>query len=94
MEISKSNGTSKRRPKRKRMSLILMNDDHNSFEYVISTLTRFLPMCNSLRAEQIAHLVHNSGDCHIHTGFPPEIYILYAQIQKAGLTVQLKLDKK
>ena len=71
-----------------------MNDDHNSFEYVISTLTRFLPMCNSLRAEQIAHLVHKSGDCHIHTGFPPEIYILYAQIQKAGLTVQLKLNTK
>ena len=76
------------------MSLYLMNDDHNSFEYVISTLTRFLPMCNSLRAEQIAHLVHKSGDCHIHTGFPPEIYILYAQIQKAGLEVKLKINNK
>jgi len=95
MEISKSNGnTKKRRPRRKRMSLYLMNDDHNSFEYVISTLTRFLPMCNSLRAEQIAQLVHNSGECHIHTAFPPEIYILYAQLQKEGLTVQLKLDTK
>ena len=51
-------------------------------------------MCNSLRAEQIAMLVHNSGECHIHTAFPPEIYILYAQLQKEGLTVQLKLDTK
>ena len=76
------------------MSLYLMNDDVNSFEYVIEILLTFLPMCNSLRAEQIAQLVHNSGECHIHTGFPPEIYILYAQIQKSGLTVQLKLDKK
>ena len=76
------------------MSLYLMNDNVNSFDFVIHILQQTLPMCNFLRAEQIAHLVHNSGDCHIHTGFPPEIYILYAQIQKAGLTVQLKLDKK
>ena len=95
MENSKSTGnTKKRRPRRKRMSLYLMNDNVNSFEFVIYTLQKNLPMCNSLRAEQIAHLVHESGECHIHTGFPPEIYILYAQIQKAGLQVKLKLDKK
>ena len=76
------------------MSLYLMNDEINSFDFVIHTLTKIIPMCNSLRAEQIAMLVHNSGECHIHTGYPPEIYILYAQLQKTGLTVQLKLDKK
>jgi len=76
------------------MSLYLMNDNVNSFEFVIYTLQKNLPMCNSLRAEQIAHLVHEAGECHIHTGFPPEIYILYAQIQKSGLQVKLKLDKK
>ena len=95
MGISKSNGNiKKRRQKRQRMSLYLLNDDINSFEYVMHSLMTLLPMCNSLRAEQIARLVHESGECHIHTGFPPEIYILYAQIQKAGLQVKLKLDKK
>ena len=95
MENSKSNGNiKKRRPRRKRMSLYLLNDDFNSFDFVIYTLQKTLPMCNSLRAEQIAQLVHSSGECHIHTGFPPEIYLLYAQIQKSGLTVKLKLDKK
>ena len=76
------------------MSLYLINDDHNSFEYVMSTLTRYLPMCNTLRAEQIARVVHNAGECHIHTGYPPAIYIMYAQIQKSGLTVKLKIDNK
>ena len=76
------------------MSLYLMNDDLNSFENVIYLLSKHVPMCNTLRAEQIAMLVHNSGECHVHTGFPPEIYILYAQIQKSGLQVKLKLDKK
>ena len=71
-----------------------MNDDINSFDNVIHILTKFVPMCNALRAEQIAILVHESGKCHIYTGFAPEIYILYAQLQKQGLTVQLKLDKK
>tara|TARA_R100000008_G_C3423387_1_gene86007 strand:+ start:253 stop:483 length:231 start_codon:yes stop_codon:yes gene_type:complete len=76
------------------MSLYLLNDDVNSFDNVIYILQKTLPMCNTLRAEQIARLVHDSGKCHIHTGYPPDIYLLYAQLQKQGLTVQLKLDKK
>ena len=76
------------------MSLYLMNDNVNSFDYVIHVLSSMLPMCNSLRAEQIARLVHDSGECHIHTGYPPSIYILYAQLQKTGLSIKLKLDKK
>jgi len=75
------------------MSLYLMNDEINSFEYVISTLCRLLPMCNTLQAEQIAILVHESGECHIYRGFPPNIYTIYAQLQKEGLTVKIKLDK-
>ena len=60
----------------------------------IYILQKTLPMCNTLRAEQIARLVHESGKCDVFTGFPPEIYILYAQLQKMGLTVQLKIDQK
>ena len=71
-----------------------MDDNVNSFDYVIHVLSSMLPMCNSLRAEQIARLVHDSGECHIHTGYPPSIYILYAQLQKTGLSIKLKLDKK
>ena len=95
MENSKSTGNiKKRRPRRKRMSLYLLNDDVNSFDNVIYILSKYLPECNTLRAEQIAQLVHKSGECHIHTGFPPAIYILYAQLQKEGLSVEIKLDKK
>tara|TARA_Y100000592_G_C5309288_1_gene239280 strand:- start:316 stop:543 length:228 start_codon:yes stop_codon:yes gene_type:complete len=69
-----------------------MNDNVNSFDNVIYILQKTLPMCNSLRAEQIALLVHESGECHIHSGYPPEIYMIYAQIQKSGLNIKLKLD--
>ena len=94
MENSKSTGNiKKRRPRRKRMSLYLLNDNENSFDFVIYILQKVLPMCNPLRAEQIAQLVHESGECHIHSGFPPDIYMIYAQLQKQGLQVKLKLDK-
>ena len=93
METSKSSGNIRRR-RRKRMNIFILNDDKNSFDYVITTLCRILPMCNSLQAEQIAMIVHNSGECEIYSGFPPEIYIMYAKIQKSGLNIRLKINKK
>ena len=61
MEISKLFG---KLPKgrRKRMELYLLNDNVNSFDYVIQTLTDLLPICNILRAQQIALLVDGAGD--------------------------------
>jgi len=76
------------------MSLYILNDGVNSFDYVIHILTKCIPMCNSLRAEQIARLVHDSGECKVHEAFPPTIYLIYAQLTKAGLSVKLKIDKK
>jgi len=72
------------------MYLYLMNDNVNSFDTVIEILTAFLPMCNTLRAEQIAILVDGNGECSIYSGFAPEIYMLYAGMQKAGLQVQIR----
>ena len=89
MGISKLSGNTKRR-RRKRMKLYLLNDNKNSFEYVINSLTTLIPMCNSLRAEQIAMIVHNTGECSVYSGFAPEIYILYAAFQKSGLNVQIR----
>tara|TARA_R100000231_G_scaffold3620_1_gene6374 strand:+ start:104 stop:343 length:240 start_codon:yes stop_codon:yes gene_type:complete len=76
------------------MHLYLLNDDINSFEYVIESLRSFVPLCNSLRAEQIAMIVHNAGECQIYTGFAPEIYLMYAAFQKAGLEVQIREYKQ
>jgi len=89
MEISKSNTSSKKR-RRKKLSLHLINDTKHSFEYVNYILTNLLPMCNSLRAEQMSTLVHGTGECQVYIGFPPEIYIMHAQFQKAGLNVELR----
>ena len=89
METSKSSGSIRRR-RRKRMNLYLKNDDKNSFDYVMQSLMSFLPMCNILRAEQIAMIVHNTGECSIYSGFAPEIYLIYTAFQKSGLDVEIR----
>ena len=72
------------------MYLYLINDNENSFEYVIDCLTSFVPMCNKLKAEQLAMITNNVGECSIYSGFAPEIYFIYAHLQKHGLQVQVR----
>ena len=91
MATSKSDTpTKKRRPRRIKLALYLLNDSVNSYEHVINVLTSLMPLCNKLRAEQIAILTHNTGECEIYNGYPPEIFVLYAQFQKSRLKVQLR----
>ena len=93
METSKSSGNTKRKPPRKRIYLYLLNDNHNSTEYVIRTLMAVLPSCNSLRAEQLALITHNNGECLIYDSLNSSIYIMYAQLQKLGLSVDVRLSE-
>jgi len=93
METSKSSGNTKRRPPRKRIYLYLLNDNHNSVEYVIKSLMTVLPLCNSLRAEQMSLITHNNGECLIHHSLNSAIYVMYAQLQKLGLSVDVRHSK-
>ena len=70
-----------------------MNDDVNSFDYVIAIITSYFPSYNALQAEQIARIVHTAGKCKIYSGFAPEIYIIYANFQKLGFNVEIRQYK-
>lgn len=48
-------------------SVILYNDDVNTFEHVISCLVLYCDH-TPLQAEQCAHIVHNTGKCSVKTG--------------------------
>ena len=93
METSKSSGNTQKRPRRKRIYLYLLNDDYNAMQYVIKSLMVVLPMCNSLRAEQLAIIAHNNKECLVHTSLTPAIYVMYAQLQKLGLQVDIRYNK-
>jgi ATP-dependent Clp protease adapter protein ClpS len=83
-----------KKKRRRKVELILRNDDYNSFISVINGLKNYLPNCSSIRAEQIANIVHNNGQCQIYTGFGPDVYLIQSQLIKRGLLVEAKTIKK
>tara|TARA_R110000803_G_scaffold42850_5_gene91704 strand:+ start:48680 stop:48931 length:252 start_codon:yes stop_codon:yes gene_type:complete len=74
--------------RRKRVTIYLYDDEINSFEIVSSILSRHLPSCNPIRAEQLALIAHNTGKVELCSGFSPEIYAIYAHLIKSGLLVE------
>jgi len=58
-EVSTINGNSK--------SLILYNDDYNTFDFVIDTLVNICKHNNN-QAEQCAYIVHYKGKCDVKNG--------------------------
>jgi len=85
--------TKKRKPRRKRLFIHLINDEVNSFEYVHHCL---MSICghNSIQAEQCTLLVHNTGSTIVESGFSPEIFMIYTQLIKHGLKVDIKTKSK
>jgi ATP-dependent Clp protease adaptor protein ClpS len=84
--------TKKRRPRRKRLYIHLLNDEVNSFEFVIHIL---MSICNhnAIQAEQCAMIVHNTGSVIVDSGFSPDIFVTYSALIKNGLSVEIKTKK-
>ena len=71
------------------VSIILYNDDINTFEFVMFCLVKF---CDHIptQAEQCAHLVHNKGKCQIKSGSYDDLKPIYNALTHAKLTVQIE----
>lgn len=67
--------------------VIVLNDDHNTFEHVAQTLARVVPGVNLESGYAIADRIHNSGRAAVWTGprEPAELY--WQQLTDAGLTM-------
>jgi ATP-dependent Clp protease adaptor protein ClpS len=67
--------------------VIVLNDDHNTFDHVAKTLARVVPEISVERGFQIADEIHNSGQATVWRGprEPAELY--WEQLQAAGLTM-------
>ena len=67
--------------------VIVLNDDHNTFDGVASTLARFIPGVSLDTGYAIADRIHNSGQAIVWTGpkEPAELY--WEQLRDAGLTM-------
>ncbi len=69
-------------------TLILWNDEVNSFDHVIHCLIKYLDYTNS-QAEKIAWTVHTDGKCNILEGSFTELEIYRKILQQEGLTVSI-----
>ena len=66
-------------------SIILYNDDFNTFDHVISCL---IQICNHelIQAEQCAWIVHTNGKCIVKTGEYKQLEPLCTLLLEKGLS--------
>ena len=70
-------------------SLVLFNDEVNTFDFVIETL---IDVCghDPLQAEQCTILVHFKGKCAVKSGTYKELKPVYTEMLNRKLTVSIK----
>ncbi|HZK08001.1 MAG TPA: ATP-dependent Clp protease adaptor ClpS [Bacteroidales bacterium] len=69
--------------------LMLYNDDHNTFDYVIEAL---IEVCDHdpVTAEQLTLIVHYKGKCAVKNGELKVLEPLCTELSNRGLTVSIK----
>jgi ATP-dependent Clp protease adaptor protein ClpS len=67
--------------------VIVLNDDHNTFEGVARALSQTLPGVSYDQGMSMANKIHNSGQAIVWTGArePAELY--WEQLRGSGLTM-------
>jgi len=70
-------------------SLILYNDDINTFDHVINCLIRICKH-DVLQAEQCAWLVHNRGKCNVKSGRLSDLRKMYNAMIQSGLSAEIE----
>jgi ATP-dependent Clp protease adaptor protein ClpS len=67
--------------------VIVLNDDHNTFDHVARTLARVVPGIGIDAGYRFADQIHNAGRAVVWTGprEPAELY--WEQLKEAGLTM-------
>jgi ATP-dependent Clp protease adaptor protein ClpS len=68
--------------------LVLYNDDHNTFEFVIDSLIK---VCghDTVQAEQCTYLVHYSGKCSVKTGSRQKLKPFAQALLDRGLSAEI-----
>jgi len=67
--------------------VIVLNDNHNTFDHVAKTLARVIPGIGVDQGYRVADRIHSSGRAIVWTGLrePAELY--WELLEQAGLTM-------
>lgn len=69
------------------VSIIVLNDDHNTFEGVARTLSRYLPGVSYERGMALANQIHSNGRARVWRGDRERAELYWEQLRDAGLTM-------
>jgi ATP-dependent Clp protease adaptor protein ClpS len=67
--------------------VIVLNDDHNTFDHVAKTLAQVIPSVTVDRGYKIADEIHNAGRAIVWTGSKEVAELYWEQLSGAGLTM-------
>ncbi len=67
--------------------VIVLNDDHNTFEHVAACLARYIPGIDLDRGMTIANQIHRSGRAIVWSGQKEPAELYWEQLKDAGLTM-------
>ncbi len=69
-------------------SLILFNDDFNTFNHVIQCLIQYCSH-TQIQAEQCTFIVHYNGKCDVKSGSLEKLRVIKNQLIEEGLTAEI-----
>lgn len=73
----------------KTKSIVVYNDDHNSFEHVIECFIKYCEH-SMVQAEQCAMIIHNNGKCAIKNGTLTKLRPIKDALCENGLSANIE----
>ena len=67
--------------------VIVLNDDHNTFEHVARTLARFIPGVGYEQGMALANKIHSAGQARVWSGPREQAELYWEQLRDSGLTM-------
>ena len=67
--------------------MIVLNDDHNTFDHVATTLARYIPGVSVDTGFAMAEQIHTTGLAIVWTGQKEPAELYWEQLADAGLTM-------
>jgi ATP-dependent Clp protease adaptor protein ClpS len=68
-------------------SVIVLNDDHNTFEGVATILSQFVPGVDYAKGMGFAKTIHTRGRATVWSGDRERAELVWEQLKEAGLTM-------
>jgi len=85
--LDKANDTTTSKKHYPDWKVIVLNDDHNSFEHVVKCLCQILPQMTPDTAWNLAMTIHTSGAATVWQGALEQAEMYHMQLGVKGLTM-------